>query len=50
MYAWLIHLIPGRRWFRVLVVFAVAIAVFLLFMEVVFPWVSERMPYAEVAV
>lgn len=50
MYAWLVRLIPGPRWLRALVVAAVVVAVFFLLMEVVFPWVSERMPYAEVAV
>lgn len=50
MYAWLIRRIPGPWWVRALVVVAAVVAVFFLLMEVVFPWLSGLMPYADVAV
>lgn len=50
MYAWLIGKIPGPGWVRALVAAVVLVLVFALLMEVVFPWVSEQMPYTDVAV
>ena len=50
MYAYLWRSLPGPRPVKVVLVLLVLAAVFLLLMEVVFPWVSARMPYNEVTV
>lgn len=50
MYGWLISKIPGPWPVKALVVLAVLVAVFFLLMEVIYPWVSQMMPYTDVAV
>ncbi|APT93450.1 membrane protein [Corynebacterium phocae] len=50
MYGKFWSLLPGPVWLRAIVALIVAVAVFLLLMEVVFPWVSTLMPYNDVAV
>ncbi|AGU15974.1 hypothetical protein [Corynebacterium argentoratense] len=50
MYGYLWRLIPGPFIVKLIVTLIVAIAVFFLLMEVVFPWVSTMMPYNDVSV
>lgn len=50
MYAWFWRSLPGPRPVKALLAILLLAAVALLLMEVVFPWVSARMPYAEVTV
>lgn len=50
MYAALWRKLPGNTWVKTLIALALAVAVFFLLMEVVFPWVSAQMPYNDVAV
>lgn len=50
MYGWIWRHIPGPLLFRILTATAVAIGVFFLLMEVVFPWVETLMPYGDVSV
>lgn len=50
MYAYLWSVLPGPRPVKALLVVVLVVAVFLLLMEVVFPWVSEHMPYSDVTV
>lgn len=50
MYAWIWRHLPGPRPVKALVAILLVAAVFLLLMEVVFPWVSAVMPYTDVAV
>lgn len=50
MYGYLWRALPGPRPVKVLLLVALLVAVVLLLMEVVFPWVSARMPYADVTV
>lgn len=50
MYALLWHALPGRWPLKVLILIILAVAVFFLLMEVVFPWVSSMMPYNDVSV
>lgn len=50
MYAALWHALPGPPWVKWIITAVIAVAVFLLLMEVVFPWVSSLMPYNDVAV
>lgn len=50
MYRWMFSLLPGPVWVRWLIVLALLVAVFFLLMEYVFPWVSQMMPYTDVAV
>ena len=45
MYAALWRKLPGNTWVKTLIALAIAVAVFFLLMEVVFPWVSAQMPY-----
>ena len=50
MYRALWNLLPGPPTVKALLAVALAVAVFFLLMEVVFPWVSTVMPYNDVAV
>lgn len=50
MYAALWRKLPGNTWVKMLIALVIAVAVFFLLMEVVFPWVSAQMPYNDVAV
>ncbi|MFC8935994.1 hypothetical protein ACFT1A_28280 [Rhodococcus sp. NPDC057135] len=50
MYGYLWGALPGPRPVKVLIVLVLVVAVVLLLMEIVFPWVSEHMPYADVTV
>lgn len=50
MYGLLWRALPGPRPVKLLFVLILIAAVFLLLMEVVFPWVSTLMPYNDVAV
>lgn len=50
MYGYLWRALPGPRPVRILLVVVLLTAVVLLLMEVVFPWVAARMPYADVTV
>ena len=50
MYAYLWRSLPGPRPVKVVLLLLVLAAVFLLLMEVVFPWISAMMPYNDVAV
>ena len=50
MYAYLWRSLPGPRPVRVLLLLVLLVAVFLLLMEVVFPWVSAQLPYTDVTV
>lgn len=50
MYAYLWRSLPGARPVRLLLVLILLTAVFLLLMEVIFPWVAARLPYADVTV
>lgn len=50
MYAYLWSLLPGPTPVKILLTVLLALGVFLLLMEVVFPWVSMQMPYTDVTV
>lgn len=50
MYRALWNLLPGPVPIKVILALAIAVGVFFLLMEVVFPWVSTLMPYNDVAV
>ncbi|EEI18187.1 MULTISPECIES: hypothetical protein [Corynebacterium] len=50
MYEALWRLLPGPKPVKALLALALAVAVFFLLMEVVFPWVSTLMPYNDVVV
>lgn len=50
MYKALWNLLPGPTPVKTILAIALAVAVFFLLMEVVFPWVSMQMPYTDVAV
>lgn len=50
MYAWLWRKIPGPTPVRAGVVIAVLVALFFLFMNVVYPLVEQAMPFSDVAV
>ncbi|MDO5512315.1 hypothetical protein [Corynebacterium sp.] len=50
MYGPLWRALPGPWPVKLLVVLVLVAAVFMLLMEVVFPWVSTLMPYNDVAV
>lgn len=49
MYFLLWHYLPGPWPVKLLLVLALLVVVFLLLMDVVFPWVSTLMPYNDVA-
>lgn len=50
MYSYLWRSLPGPRLVRVLVLIVLLATLFLLLMEVVFPWVTAQMPYTDVTV
>lgn len=50
MYQALWRALPGPRPVKALIAIALAVAVFFLLMQVVFPWVSTLMPYNDVVV
>lgn len=50
MYGYLWRALPGPAWLKVLILIILAVAVFFLLMEVVFPWVSSIMPYNDVSI
>ncbi|MDK4258832.1 hypothetical protein [Corynebacterium propinquum] len=50
MYRGLWNLLPGGVWVKSVLAFLLAVGVFFLLMEVVFPYVAELMPYSDVAV
>ncbi|MGF7123809.1 hypothetical protein AB4Z09_15560 [Rhodococcus sp. TAF43] len=50
MYGYLWHALPGPRPVKALLLIVLVVALVLLLMEVVFPWVSEHMPYSDVTV
>lgn len=50
MYLWLWRTLPGPTAVKAVVVIAVLAVVFLVLMEMVFPWVSAQMPYSDVSV
>lgn len=50
MYAYLWRSLPGPRPVKILLVLVLVTALVLLLMEVVFPWISEQMPYTDVTV
>ncbi|AZA12508.1 hypothetical protein ACFPVT_01360 [Corynebacterium choanae] len=50
MYSWMWSKLPGQWPVKLIITLIIAVAVFFLLMEVVFPWVSSMMPYNEVAV
>ena len=50
MYRWLWRHLPGPTPVRILIACALAIAVFFLLMEVVFPAMEPRLPYSDVSV
>lgn len=50
MYGYLWRALPGPAWLKTLIMIAIAVAVFFLLMEVVFPWVSSIMPYNDVSI
>lgn len=50
MYRGLWNLLPGGVVLKSLLAVLLAVGVFFLLMEVVFPYVAERMPYSDVSV
>ena len=50
MYRWLWRHLPGPTPVRVLIACVLAVAMFFLLMEVVFPAVEPRLPYSDVSV
>ena len=50
MYGYLWGALPGSRPLKALLAIVLVVAVVLLLMEFVFPWVSEHMPYSDVTV
>lgn len=50
LYGFFWHKLPGPPAVKWLLTLIIAVAVFFLLMEVVFPWVSSMMPYNDVAV
>lgn len=50
MYGYIWRLLPGPTPVKALLALVLLVAVFLLLMEVVFPYVSTLMPYNDVAV
>ncbi|MDZ7915396.1 MAG: hypothetical protein U5O16_26810 [Rhodococcus sp. (in: high G+C Gram-positive bacteria)] len=50
MYGYLWAALPGPRPVKALLAIVLVVAVVLLLMEFVFPWVSEHMPYSDVTV
>lgn len=50
MFSLLWYYLPGPAPLKFILVVALLVAIFFLFMDVVFPWVSTWMPYNDVAV
>ena len=50
MYAWIWRHLPGPTWFRMIEALVLIAAVVLILMQVVFPVVSDWMPYNDVRV
>lgn len=50
MYAYLWHLLPGPKPIKIILAIAIVLAVILVLMEVVFPWVSAQLPYTDVTI
>ncbi|QGU08582.1 hypothetical protein COCCU_13415 [Corynebacterium occultum] len=50
MYGWYWRNLPGRWPLKTLITLVLGALIFLLLMEVVFPWISPMLPYNEVAV
>ncbi|MEJ6012978.1 hypothetical protein WG936_03875 [Corynebacterium sp. H127] len=50
MYGYLWRHLPGPLPVKILIAVAIVVGIFFLLMEVVFPQVSDLMPYQEVAV
>lgn len=50
MYAYLWSLLPGSKPVKIVLAVVLVLAVILLLMEVVFPWVSAQLPYTDVTV
>lgn len=50
MYAYLWRALPGPRPVKIILLVVLLTALVLLLMEVVFPWVSNKMPYTDVTV
>lgn len=50
MYSWFWRVLPGPWPVKTLIVALVLVGLFLLLMQVVFPWLSAQMPYSDVAV
>lgn len=50
MYGYLWRALPGPRPVKALLAVVLLVAIVLLLMEVVFPWVSGLMPYSDVTV
>lgn len=50
MYAYLWRALPGRGPVKTILLVLLLVALVLVLMEVVFPWVSDRMPYTDVTV
>ncbi|MBN9645333.1 hypothetical protein ACFSSC_11710 [Corynebacterium mendelii] len=50
MYSFFWRLLPGPWPVKLIITLIIAVAVFFLLMEVVFPWVSAMMPYNDVSV
>ena len=50
MYVYLWRALPGRRPVKIILLVVLLVTLVLLLMEVVFPWVSDQMPYTDVTV
>lgn len=50
MYAYLWSRLPGPKPVKIILAIVIVLAVILLLMEVVFPWVSAQLPYTDVTV
>lgn len=50
MYQYLWNKLPGSWPIKLVITLIILAAIFMLLMEVVFPWVSSYMPYNDVAV
>ena len=50
MYGYLWRALPGPRPVRIVLLVALLVAVVVLLIEVVFPWVSQQLPYTDVTV
>ena len=48
MYGYLWRALHGPTWVKAIILIALAVAVFFLLMEVIFPWVATVMPYNDV--